>query len=136
MAAVSNKVLKTDESWLTKERQKLEYFTEEKARTFANDYQRESSWLRKFLQNVIQTTNVEISKKKEISNQVTVNNEISGTTSTYNNVGVTSAAQQTRRLAIKRTPRTKHEKPEIKSLILAAAAAKKVNGKLTDLLYG
>ncbi|PKK78484.1 hypothetical protein RhiirC2_530473 [Rhizophagus irregularis] len=124
METVTNEALKASGSWLAKERQKFENFTEEKFQSFSAECQQESDWLRIYLQNIIQATkNVKILKKKE---KPTVNNEISETSS-Y--VEPTSSVQQTRKLVIKRTPRSKHEKPEIKSLVLAAAAAKREQEK-------
>ncbi|RGB43613.1 hypothetical protein C1646_749629 [Rhizophagus diaphanus] len=125
METVTNEALKAGGSWLANERQKFENFTEEKFQSFSVECQQESDWLRIYLQNIIQATkNVKILKKKE---KPTVNNEISETSS-YVELP-TSSAQQTRKLVIKRTPRSKHEKPEIKSLVLAAAAAKREQEK-------
>jgi hypothetical protein len=130
MAAVTNKVFKGGESWLTKERQKFENLAEENFQKFSTECQQEVDWLRNYLQDIIsRATKVEASKKGETFNQET-------TTSTCNNVEInTNANQQIRKLAIKHTPKSKHDKPEIKSLILAAAAAKRVNSKLVDLFY-
>jgi len=115
MTAITNKVFEEGESWLTKERQKFESFAEENFQKFSTECQQEIDWLRNYLQDIIfQTTKVEILKKNEfleISNKVTDN----------------SVTRQTRGLAAKHTPKSKHERPEIKSLVLAAAAAKRVN---------
>ncbi|RIA84030.1 hypothetical protein C1645_436637 [Glomus cerebriforme] len=130
MTAVNNKVFKGCETWLTKERQKFESITEDNFQKFSTEYQQEVDWLRNYLQNIIRATKVEFSKKNEISNQVTDNEITRDTTSCRNNVEITTnATHQIKRLATKRTPKSKHEKPEIKSLILAAAAAKRKNKK-------
>ncbi|GES88506.1 hypothetical protein RCL_jg5403.t2 [Rhizophagus clarus] len=124
MATVTNKLLKGSESWLAKERQKFEIFSEESFRDFSAECQKESEWLRNYLHNIIKATTIENPKKKENSNQVTFNNnEISDAASICNNT------EPTRKVVIKRTPRSKLEKPEIKSLVLAAAAAKKEQEK-------
>lgn len=88
MTAVTNKVFKGSESWLTKERQKVENFSEENFQKFSTECQQEVDWLRNYLQDIISPK-----------------------------------------------PKQKHKKPEIKSLILAAAAAKRVNSKLIDLYH-
>src|SRR5687768_8534942 len=115
---MTNKVFKEDKSWLTKERQKFENFTEENFQRFSTECQQEIDWLRNYLQDIIfQTTKVEILKKNdflEISNKVTDNSD-------------NSVTRQTKGLVAKHTPKSKHERPEIKSLILAAAAAKRVS---------
>jgi hypothetical protein len=137
MTAVTNKVFKGSESWLTKERQKVENFSEEIFQKFSTECQQEVDWLRKYLQDII--SNATKAEKKgflDISNQVTDNEFMCDTASIYNNVEITiSATQQTRSLVVKHTPKPKHKKPEIKSLILAAAAAKRVNSKLIGWFY-
>ncbi|CAG8444893.1 2571_t:CDS:2 [Funneliformis caledonium] len=146
--AITNKVFKESESWLTKERQKFENFAEEKFQKFSTEYQQEVDWLRDYLQEIVfRTTKVENLKKNElleIPNQLKDKHEIepreSLTVPTLitrersqimrNNVEIVNTSsggvtQQLKRFVVKHTPKLKPEKPEIKSLVLAAAAAKR-----------
>ncbi|CAI2162831.1 17486_t:CDS:2 [Funneliformis geosporum] len=140
MAAITNKVFKETESWLTKERQKFENFAEEKFQKFSTEYQQEVDWLRNYLQDIVfRKTKVEKKKNEhEISNQL--NHEIEPRESLKiplvtrdfskimrNNVEIVDTASITQQLKriVKHTPKSKPEKPEIKSLVLAAAAAKR-----------